>query len=461
MIVDALAEYQGWQIQKYLQNWKENDDPIQLAELEHLVRKRIDGKLFVNLDYATFFTEGLPYSLILKNSIPCTYVHLSLRPDLFVFNGIMFKDGECFHSAVVFSPVFFSDEETNWLVDFFRESGYYIRALKGRDATVAQLDFHAQYFPFDILHLCSHGGEVDGYEMTEHFVDCNGNKHVVEFDEVIGFTPVPERPAMVRVHRKAFPRKLDGMLWRSPELHENRYPNHVISSMWKSMLESKGRRKPKGRIAMSCAIRCADSIHQGQLNTLASFSSPLVFNNTCWSWHEVAAFFLACGARGYLGTLWDIGNAAAVTGARAFYKNLYKGTVLSAFTKALKAIEHTPSKDIYIYWGLHFATLRAARNRSESKHEVRQELTAAARRWMRYIQQMQEETRRQNAIDVLKLILQDLAANFESNEIDCLKLSMAEKLPELSYSRPLHIFDDVNDPQARSFLEHPMRDPKT
>ena len=57
---------------------------------------------------------------------------------------------------------------------------------------------------------------------------------------------------------------------------------------------------------MSCAIACADTIHQGQFHALASYSSPIIFNNTCWSWSEVAAFFLAGGARAYVGTLWAI-----------------------------------------------------------------------------------------------------------------------------------------------------------
>ena len=85
---------------------------------------------------------------------------------------------------------------------------------------------------------------------------------------------------------------------------------------------------------MSCAIACADTIHQGQFHALASYSSPIVFNNTCWSWSEVAAFFIACGARAYIGTLWEIENDAAVTAARTFYENLFSGTVLIGISQS-------------------------------------------------------------------------------------------------------------------------------
>src|SRR5487761_590984 len=113
----------------------------------------------------------------------------------------------------------------------------------------------------------------------------------------------------------------------SPELEKQGLPGHVFHSMWKSMAESQGQRKKKGRIELSCAIACAESIHQGQFDALASYSSPLVFNNSCWSWYEIAAGFLASGARGYLGTLWAIDNRAAVIAAKTFYENLFSGSI--------------------------------------------------------------------------------------------------------------------------------------
>ena len=89
----------------------------------------------------------------------------------------MFADGERFGSAVVFSPTFFSDEETSWLYEFFARNRYYLRPLVAQNASLATFDFHAQYFPYDLLHICSHGGEVDGYKMSEHFTDRDGKTH--------------------------------------------------------------------------------------------------------------------------------------------------------------------------------------------------------------------------------------------------------------------------------------------
>ena len=179
----------------------------------------------------------------------------------------------------------------------------------------------------------------------------------MEFEEVIGYTPVPDKEGKVEVITKAFPRKLDGFAWGSEELESQNLPTHVYSGLWNCILTSTGRRTRIDRVSMSCHIACVDSIHQGQFHTLASHASPLVFNNACWSWAEVAAFFLDCGVRGYIGTLWAIENQDAVTAAKTFYDHVFSDTVLVAFDKTIKAISETKSKDIYVYWGLHFTRL--------------------------------------------------------------------------------------------------------
>jgi hypothetical protein len=432
LLVDALVKDEARQVQNWIQDWKENNNPKPYHKIKEEVERRIGSISFGQFEYSTFFTAGLPYSLILEDIIPCTYVHLSLKPDLFVLNSILFRNGERFGSAVVFSPVFFHDEETSWLCEFLVKNKYYLRPLVARDATLATFDFHAQYFPYDLLHICSHGGEVEGYEMSEKFTDRDGKTHSVEFEEVIGFTPAPDKPGMVVVHRKVFPRTLDGLGWMSPELERHGLPSHISLDMWKCMLESKGVRKPKGRVAMSCAIACADTIHQGQFNALASYSSPIVFNNTCWSWSEVAAFFLACGARAYIGTLWAIDNDAAVVAARTFYENLFSGTVLSAFHKAVKAIEGTTSKNIYIYWGLHFTTLSAGEGLPESQNAIRKELMHAVYAWVRKIESTTSAEVKRNSIQVLKLILRELLESFSSRAVIELEMKVKSRMPNLS-----------------------------
>jgi len=416
-VVDALAQYEGRDIQRWIYDWKEKNDDSQFTRLRNTALQRIGNIPFEKYEYATFFTEGLPYSLVIENVIPCSHVNLRIRPDLFVFNNLIYDSAKVHHSAIVFSPRFFQDEETDELCHFFAKNEYYLRAMIGQDANVSNFDFSVQFFPYDILHICSHGGEVNGYQMTDTFVDRESNTHIVEFEEVVGYSPVPDKEGVVEVTRKVFPRKLDGFEWKSVELAKQDIPSHVYTGMWDCILKCKGRRKKKEQVEMSCHIACADNIHQGQFHTLANHGSPLVFNNACWSWSEVAAFFLDCGARGYVGTLWTIDNQDAVVAAKTFYEKLLSDTVLAALHAGIKAIEGTHSENIYVYWGLHFSKFTPGLDSKASQRHVRKELMLSAVRWVEKISSTQSAEVKRNSIRVLKSVLRELRVNFGAADI--------------------------------------------
>jgi hypothetical protein len=457
LVVPKIAKRELKAIHKSLQAWKINGADAHLDVVKEAVTSRTGGMSFQGFEYGTFFTSGLPYSLVIENVIPCTYVHL-IRPDLFIFNGIAFERIKTLHSAVVFSPLFFPDEETSWLTQFFIDKDYYVRQLVGRDASFANLDFTIQHLPYSLLHICSHGGEVDGWEVSEEFVDRHGERHVIEYDEVVGCDLNVDKDGKVQVHRKAIFRKLDGFDWMSEELEKQNIPQYVFLDMWKALYEDqrnrlnpRAKRKKMGQVATSCAIRCSDTIHQGALQVLASHSSPLVFNNTCWSWYEVASFFLSCGSRGYIGTLWAIDNEAAILGARTFYENVFSDTVLGACYKAVKAIAHAQSKDIYVFWGLHFTTLSRARDAQESRAEVCAELVRAFAGWKAHIQSTKSREGRRNTIRIIESIVRELQNNFSSEDLAKLHLQKWSRTTRaLRGRKDCEIGEEVPIPARRS-----------
>ena len=163
---------------------------------------------------------------------------------------------------------------------------------------------------------------------------------------------------------------------------------------------------------MSCHIACIDSIHQGQFHTLASHTSPLVFNNACWSWSEVAAFFLDCGVRGYVGTLWAVENQDAMIAAKVFYEHLFSEPVVAALHKAIKAIDGTNSTDIYFYWGLHFTKFSRGIDLAKSKERVRKGLIDDAVRWADKIKHTTSAEVKTNSVRVLENVFSEIRSNF-------------------------------------------------
>jgi CHAT domain-containing protein len=78
-------------------------------------------------------------------------------------------------SSIVFSPLEFEDEETNFVINKLEEGFHYVKKLVGEDATSYNIDNHVKEYPYEILHICSHGGEVEGSHLIEQFTDRDGN----------------------------------------------------------------------------------------------------------------------------------------------------------------------------------------------------------------------------------------------------------------------------------------------
>ncbi len=447
-IVDTISDDERMSTLRFIQKWHRGNAENRLQKVLRKAGARIGTIDFTKYKYTTFFTEGLPYSLFIDNCIPCSYVSLGLRPDLFVFNNIVFENINRFHSAVVFSPQFFKDEETNDLVSLFEKKNLHTKALVGKNATVNEFNFHTPHYPYDILHICSHGGEVDGYAVVQTFKDRKGITHTVEYDEVVGFSPV-EGTDLVAVSSMVIFKKFNGYIWRSEELSQQKFPRYVYDDMRKTLFskETKNQntqRDPKDLVPTSRAIKCSDSIHLGMFQILASHSSPFIFNNTCWSWQEVATFFLAGGAKGYIGTLWAIGNNSAVRGAKTFYENAFDKPIINAFHDALKAIENGSDRNIYIFWGLHFSTLEKAEDIADSKQKVFNELVRSFFAWGKKIGTTKNADIRKNSIEVFNRTHKEIETNFEIENAN----NLADKMKEAMKDMPQIKREDTRGDEA-------------
>lgn len=429
-IADSFNKNERGEVEEAVIEWSKNKSNKEtFAKIAKEIESRVSGIDFKKYKFATFFTNGLPYSLYLKNIIPFTYVNLSLRPDLFVCNSIGWETGDRFHSAVVFSPEFFketaSGEETETVKTELDAQKYYVRLLLGNDATARNLDFHAQHFPYDILHICSHGGIADGYEVTMKFKDRDEKEHTIVFDEVVSFAVVGgDKP--IEVIRKISFVSFDGYKWMSKELKEQNFPDYVFKDMFKAInLEEDSKhpapRKPKKNIPLSNVIFTIDGFHQAMFRILSSHHSPVVFNNSCFSWGETSRFFISSGARGYIGTLWAIGNEEAVKVGKLFYSNIKSSSVMTSLFKGLQEIKNTDSEDIYVYWGLHFTSISSEGVSLENSRErVFKELMRAFVSWIKHIRSIGDGEVRRNSIRVAKDLHGELITNFSADVIKSL-----------------------------------------
>lgn len=284
-LVEPLLENEDKEIKHLIEDWQ-NKSKDAYQKLEEKVNIRVHEVNFPEYNYSSFFTTGLPYSLILKDIIPCTYIHLFLRPDFFIFNNLFNELHSNSGSAIVFSPQFFKDEETEHVIEILNAKEFYVREIIGEDASVFNLDMNLRTFPFDIFHICSHGGEVDGYSITAEFNDRDGIKHTIEYDQIVGFA-FNEGQEKIPVHIMRFWRKFDNLDWKSPELKAKNHPHYVFTDLFSAMDDNfQGNIKSKifkPSVPGSFSIKCSDSIYQGFFNMTAGANFfPVIFNNTCW-----------------------------------------------------------------------------------------------------------------------------------------------------------------------------------
>lgn len=404
-----------YEIKDLIEQWKVGKADA-YNNLSAAVYPGIEHIQFENRKFVTFFTNGLPYSLILKNIVPISHVHLRINPDFFVFNNVNLASQSDTFSAVVFSPEKFEDEETDFVVDKLTNSNFLVKSLIGNDATYFNLDNHIQHYPYGLLHLCSHGGEIKGNRIIEKFLDSNDEEHTVEYDEIFSYGLNPYKDSH-KVATKRMPRKFDGLTWGSREFEESSYGQSVFADMFRLLGNEKNQDSSiEVNVPGSCHIQCADSVYQAMFSHLAAMQSPLIFNNTCWSWSDIADSFLGAGAKGYIGTLWNIDNSRATTSAKIFYDNIFNNSVLSALHKALSSLETTRDQDIYIFWGLHFTGFAPSPNLKGSKILVFSKIMDSMEMWKAKLEKTQNTSHKKTISEIVDWLARILARDFK-NEV--------------------------------------------
>jgi CHAT domain len=410
VFVPTVEKAQVRSVPRIIEKWSRDRSDHEYAQFRRAMLAPLRSVSWSNYRAVTFFTEGVPYGLLISNHVPCAHVLRNLQGALFVLHRLLDEYvPRYFGSALLFSPQSFNDEEIDSVDRLMCAKNLITKTVLGRDATVKNLDSYGSYYPYDILHICAHGGETNGYFVLQDFIDREGAQHTIEFYEVVGFEPASSQTVVV--HRKLIFHKLDGHFWMTPTLKN--FERYIFEDLMVALREKDQvtRISYKSPIALSCHVKCSDSIHQGQFSSLAGFGMPLVFNNTCSSSHELAVNFIHAGARCYIGSLWSVGNETATKAAKFFYEELAdSGEVLKAFFKMNRSIREGRYSNIYIMWGMSFASFYFPKERSSER--LAGAILETFRIWLAKVKGTQDEVVRKNCLRPLQFIAQQTLAVF-------------------------------------------------
>ena len=320
-----------------------------------------------NFDFITFITNGIPYGYFAPY-LPCTHIFslsnigVTLAESMFYAKYINY-----IRSVLVIDPGFFKNSETNYVLQPFRNSGSYVRSLIGKNATVYQTRMHIQYFPYDLLFICTHAGKVSGKRYKIQIEDQDGKSHIVVIDMVFEYTKPPgeitDDTKLEVIDQRIFI-EFDGKEWNKSNQKDFNWAEGSFFKTFMNTTPSQWNVIDQYDISYvknSFRIECIDGFCVFALQELADLENPFIFNNSCSSFHSIAAQCLYAGAISYIGTIFPVKDNDAKIIAKKVFSNTNDSTPLAfKIWEAQNFVYKNTADRPYINIGCHFLAINTS-----------------------------------------------------------------------------------------------------
>ncbi|HUT33841.1 MAG TPA: CHAT domain-containing protein [Planctomycetota bacterium] len=321
---------------------------------------------FGQREFVTFITRGIPYGYFYREA-PST--HLFSQPHLgeLIIAGIYTAEigAECF-AAVLIDPGHFGSSETGAIATTLRDKGVVVEVLAGEDAAVDRTMDYICAYPYDLLFICSHCGELPGIRSKIKVPDSEGCMHIVEIEETPSFSSLALKASpseLIEVFVLLRPVAIDGIPWHSTGPELKRHYGAVFSCLRKTPPTEREvlSRERVSHAQFTTGIWLSDGpFILRSVQTVDTALSPVVFNNACVSYYDGAQALTFAGARSYVGTLAPVPTVAAQRLAERVFAGFDKEQPLAhALWGAQSEVFADPDDRTYIHVGCHFNTVRA------------------------------------------------------------------------------------------------------
>lgn len=280
---------------------------VRMRELVGAVDLPANGSL-------TFIVRKLPIGVAFPE-LPGT--HLFTYPDLgrAIVNGLAAEQPSTrgTNIAVLVNPQKVAAPEIEAAAKLLPERKIFVRGYEGRGANVRAVSEMVDLFPYDLLLFATHCGDASGFRWTYEFRDSEGIDRKLVVDVAIGVGHTDDEDILRVMQYNRF-HSLDGVDWNDPAAKADLYVGSAIRD-WSERVRDKEfepvLREPLDRVLGSAVLAMADNNYLPMPRALACEGSPIIFNNACVSWHELAGRFMFTDARAYIGTLYPVSDIEA------------------------------------------------------------------------------------------------------------------------------------------------------
>lgn len=334
------------------------DVNIRTSALEALDDFRIKSSFALDTSqysFVTYVTLGVPYGYFFPEK---PSAHLFAYPclGLAVFSEVYFflRQG-VIKAAVIIDPGSFEDCETEELLKWLRFHAVPTLDLVGKSANVRTVESCVQFFPYDLLFVCSHGGEVNGERVCIKWKNPSGNEDEFVFDFILQIVPPSgaiNNETKLKVEQHVRPISYGGKRLRDSNAEEGFLLKFLKTPANEWKVVSREERSVPGASAIFLkGGHCTFSFR-----TLASDGYPVVINNGCWTFHELGKNISYAGARAYIGTLFPIANGKAKDFAlKLFRKARIQETLPVTIWRIQNEVYAQEADRPYIFVGCHFS----------------------------------------------------------------------------------------------------------
>jgi hypothetical protein len=349
----------------------------------------------------TFVTSGLPFGFAYPEA-PST--HLFTYPDLgiAVINGLAAEQPRTrgIGVAVLVDPQKTEAPEIAAAEKLMPPRHILLRLYRGPGATVRSITEMIELLPFDLLFIATHCGDSSGYRWTYKFTDSEGLDRELVVDIAVGFARTDDENMLAVTQLIRFI-SLDGVDWNDPLKSEKLHVGTaIIDFSERTRPDASEELKPVTkttvpRVTWSAVLQMHDHNFLAMPKPVAADGTPIIINNACASWHQLAETFTFGNARAYIGTLFDITTSEAHDIAVNLLDKRFGKPLPAALWSAQREVYGDSVRRPYVMTGVYPQRLRV------SSHDVLRRLASrlsgALNRWRAMLREVDPHDDRRRA----------------------------------------------------------------
>ncbi|MCC6789060.1 MAG: hypothetical protein IT547_14595 [Hyphomonadaceae bacterium] len=391
-----------------------------LQELARTIRAMCGDIVLPEKGSLTFITGDIPYGFALPE-LPST--HLFKYPDLglAIINGFSNEQPSVrgTNVAVLIDPQQTDAPEIDAAARLLAQRGMFVRAHRGGGATVDEVSRMIELYPYDLLVLATHCGDADGYRWTYEFTDSDGRIRKLVVDIALGIGD-PRKSEDDKLEVMQFMRfhELDGVLWDDPDRLEKVDAGRALDDFMEWTRTDKLEPVLKElipRVADSAALKMFDHNYLALPRSLANKNYPIIINNACASWRELAGRFTFSNARAYVGTLFPIATTEARDVVIGALEKHGDKALAHAFWSAQNGVYRDGIRRPYIVTGVYPQRIRIIQENTPLR--ILGEMQRALAEWQRVLESDRQAGREERGIERIVTFYDREVRSFGANRI--------------------------------------------